>query len=275
MNRLRPLWRLLVDPDADGAWNLAVDEALLEHQVAEPDRAPTLRLYGWRPAALSLGRFQPSNASHDPVYLREHRIDLVRRPTGGKAVLHECERTYAVVAGLRHEPFPGGVLDTYRRIASALCEALQRLGIPARAAAAEARIDARGPGAACFATPSRHEISVAGMKLIGSAQLRRRGAFLQHGSILIRSDPERLAAALGLPSVPRGYTDLATVLGREPAVDRLDRALADGFTTAFDAGLSTGELTAAERETATRLRAWKYHSVAWTLEGRKSSAPCP
>ncbi|HKQ62878.1 MAG TPA: hypothetical protein VJS92_16415, partial [Candidatus Polarisedimenticolaceae bacterium] len=163
MARAQAPWRLLLDGPADGAWNMAVDEALLDSYAgAAPPAAPTLRLYAWRPA-LSLGRHQPALGAHDGAYLRREGIDLVRRPTGGRAVLHEHERTYAICARLRHPPFAGGVSATYRCIAELLCAVLRALGVDARHAA-----DGSPPGppaAACFAATSRHEVTVAGRKL--------------------------------------------------------------------------------------------------------------
>ncbi len=265
-------WRLIVDRPADGAWNMAVDEALLESCVAGTHpTSPTLRLYAWRPAALSLGRSQRSNGACDAAYLRQHGIDLVRRPTGGTAVLHEYERTYAVIARLRSPPFSGSVGQTYAEIARALGVALRRLGLDARATVGEV---APGPprrrdaGAACFGSRSNHEISVDGRKLVGSAQLRRRCAFLQHGSILLRADPARLAHAIGLREPPGGYTDLSRELGRHPLSSEVDRVLVDAFSETFSADLEAGELTPRETEHATRLRSFKYHSREWTLEGR-------
>jgi lipoate-protein ligase A len=267
-------WRLLVHAPADGAWNMAVDEALLESYTAAGAAAgPTLRLYGWRPAALSLGRFQRAEGSRDATFLRENGIDLVRRPTGGSAVLHEFERTYAVTAQLRSAPFPGSVLETYRRVAGALCAALRRLGVDAEPHAPGEPGTRRSQDAACFGTPSAHEISVGGRKLVGSAQLRRRGAFLQHGSILLRSDPERLARAIGLDRGPSSYTDLARELGEAPAADVVDGVLAEAFAESFSARLTPGRLTVRETRRATRLRGWKYLSAAWTLEGRDPAAP--
>ncbi len=231
---------------------------------------PTLRLYAWRPAALSLGRSQRSTGACDPEYLRAHGIDLVRRPTGGTAVLHEHERTYAVIARLRSPPFSGGVGETYAAIARAIGMALRRLGLDARAPADPlAREPPRGAdaGAACFGSMSNHEISVGGRKLVGSAQLRRRSASLQHVSILLRADPERLAQAIGLRQPPGGYTDLSLELGRNPLSSEIDRVLVDAFSETFSADLEAGELTQREIEHATRLRSFKYHSREWTLEG--------
>ncbi len=269
---LAPAWRLLVDPPADGAWNMAVDEVLLESVVSSRRSPATLRLYGWQPAALSLGRSQPAAGAHDPRFLRGEGIDLVRRPTGGGAVLHEHELTYAVTAALRGESFPGGVLDTYARIAAALAGALRAIGVDARAAGPERRRPPRPSGPVCFEALAAHEISAGGMKLVGSAQLRRRGAFLQHGSIPIRSDRERVARAFGLERPPAHYTDLATVLGRIPPRAGLDRAILRSFEATFGARLEPAELSGPEREAATRLRARKYLSAVWTHEGREPPA---
>jgi lipoate-protein ligase A len=261
-------WRLLVHGAGDGPWNMAVDEAILDRYAGEaPPPWPTLRLYSWSPATLSLGARQ--DARHDASYLRSHGIGLVRRPTGGRAVLHEHERTFAVLGSLRRDPFPGGVLDTYRRVAGALLRALHALGIEAEAASsAEETEGAPSFPLACFARPSAHEITIAGRKVIGSAQTRRRGAFLQHGSILLRAGAERLAGALGTPVDATLFTGLEEGAGRSIAPEEIDDALVSGFEAELGARLAPGDLTAEERERATRLRCWKYDSAAWTLQGR-------
>jgi lipoate-protein ligase A len=141
---------LLIDPPADGPANMALDEAILERAAASPVE-PTLRLYGWEPATLSLGSRQPARGSHDLAWILDHGCGLVRRPTGGRAVLHEHERTYAVVARLDEPPFDGGVVATYRTIAAALVRALEILGLPARATRARRGIPSASPAPA----PSR------------------------------------------------------------------------------------------------------------------------
>ena len=164
---------------------MAVDEAILQSYVdtATP-MAPTLRLYGWMPPALSLGKGQDAAGSHDHDYLLREGIDLVRRPTGGLAVLHEHERTYAVIGSLAQPPFCASVLENYRSVARALRSAMILLGAEAEAfpgsPGAKASREAQ-EGPACFDLASAYEIAVDGHKLIGSAQLRRRRAFLQHG----------------------------------------------------------------------------------------------
>ncbi len=265
-------FRLLLDGPADGATNMAVDEAVLGSYVAPSStRAPTLRLYSWFPPALSLGRSQSAASAHDAAYLRAEGIDLVRRPTGGRAVLHEHERTYAVIGRLREPPFEGGVLDTYRRIAAALVEALRRLGVDAEGAEPE-RGAPRDPGPqgppVCFDLAGAHEITATGRKLIGSAQLRRHGAFLQHGSILLRADPERLSRAIGAPTDGSRFVDLERVLGRAPDVGALDAAIVSAFERAFGLPVVPGALTPAESERASRLAATKYSRDAWNLCAR-------
>jgi len=263
---------LLLDGAGSPAWNMALDEALLDGYAAGPSRPPTVRLYGWAPPALSLGRGQDARTAHDAVFLRAEGIDLVRRPSGGAAVLHEHERTYSVVGRLREEPFPGGVLDTYRLIASALVSALRRLGIDARSA----QPTAQAPGAArstlCFAEVSQHEIAVGATKLVGSAQLRRRGAFLQHGSILLRAHPERAARAAAAAAASARFAGLEDLLGRAVALEEVDRAVVSGFETIFAAELRRGDLSDAERVRADWLRRAKHETREWVLEGRAPHA---
>lgn len=258
-------WRLIVDPPADGAWNMAVDEAIFEaYERAEVKPAPTLRVYGWQPAAVSLGKSQSATGVPEPHVLAQDGIDLVRRPTGGIAVLHEIERTYAVVGALGREPFGTGVVRTYRAIAQALTRGLSTLGV---AANAQEPRSASSQGAACFERIGAWELVAAGRKLVGSAQARRRGAFLQHGSIPIRLDPSRLAAVLRVPIDGARFIDLERAAGAPVTSDALDSALVVGFEAAFDVSLRPGALTESESLRAAELRCWKYDSMSWTREG--------
>jgi lipoate-protein ligase A len=260
-------WRLIVDPAGDGAWNMAVDEAILEayeHAVART--APTLRLYGWRPGAVSLGRSQREEGSHDPSVLTREGLDLVRRPSGGATVLHEVERTYAVVGALGNPPFARGVIATYRAIADALACGLRGLGVPAEAA--EPRRQARGNDRlACFERVGEWEIVAAGRKLVGSAQARRRKAVLQHGSVPLRLDPSRLEAVLGRPVDGSRFIDLERAIGSAVDETAVDAAIIRGFETAFGAQLLKGVLDETEALRAAELRCWKYDSIAWTRGG--------
>src|SRR5512137_950 len=124
-------WRLIYDPPADGAWNMAVDEALLE-ETAAGRSLPTLRLYAWEPPTLSLGFAQPA-ADADRGALRRLGWGLVRRPTGGRAILHTDELTYSIIGPPEDERLAGSVLESYRCLSSALLQALHLLEIPAEA----------------------------------------------------------------------------------------------------------------------------------------------
>lgn len=246
---------------------MAVDEALLEFYLssAGASRAPTLRLYGWNPAALSLGKGQSAERGHDPGFLTREGIDLVRRPTGGQAVLHEGERTYCVVGRLDRTPFDRGVLATYRSISAALQWAFETLGV-STGTAPHAAPAPNGP--VCFNSASTHELLHDGRKVVGSAQMRRRQAFLQHGSIPYLADARRLAGAIGVRVDEERFTGLQALLGRLPQDDELDAALIEGFSRAFAIEFVSGRRTAWEQERAERLRCWKYLSTAWTYDGK-------
>ena len=249
---------------------MAVDEAILESYLAPDSDAlpPTLRLYGWNPPALSLGKSQASSDSCKRQVLRLQGIDLVRRPTGGLAVLHDRERTYAVIGALRREPFAGGVLETYRSVSAALEEAMRSLGVSASASSEQRGVMPSSAGPSCFSLTSAHEITVGSRKLIGSAQLRRGRAFLQHGSILLESNLDQLGAVLGGPVDRDTFTDLTTALGHTVGSQELDQVLVEAFGRRFGVELPEGELTATERSRATQIRCWKHLSAAWTLRGR-------
>jgi len=257
-------WRLLPTSCDGGARNMAIDEALLERYAhASCPLAPTLRFYSWSQPTLSLGRHQ-DYGDHRPDVARELGVDVVRRPTGGRAVLHEHEQTYALVARLDTAPFDQGVVANYRRIAQALSAAMRSLGVAAKAEGAR---QSRTPSADCFAVASLHEITVDGRKLIGSAQLRRRRAFLQHGSILIRPDPRRLARLLECHEVTEQAVGLAQLLTSTPEPAAIEQALRRGFENAFGSGWSRGDLEQVERRHAAQLAASKYSGAAWTQRG--------
>jgi len=260
-------WRVIIEGESDGPWNMAVDEAILEaYERADPKPTPTLRLYGWQPATLSLGRSQRVEGSYDASVVSREGIGLVRRPTGGGAVLHEFERTYAVIGALGIPPFSGGVIATYLAIAEALRRGLMRLGVAA-IPVEPMHGSSRDTPAACFERLGAWELVANGRKLVGSAQARRRGALLQHGSIPIRLDPSRLAAILGAPVDASRFVDLESARGGAIDPASVDAACVDGFEETFDVRLVQGSLTESEALRAAELRCWKYDSMAWTRGG--------
>ena len=176
---------------------MAVDEAILS-AVGMNLVPPTLRLYAWDPPCLSLGYAQPST-DVDRARLAERGWHLVRRPTGGRAILHTDELTYSVIGPLTEPRLAGSVLESYRCLASALLSALHRLNIPAESHAVPAAQASTGKGPVCFEVPSNYEITVQGKKLIGSAQARRKEGLLQHGALPLSGDLTRITQVLSFP----------------------------------------------------------------------------
>ena len=177
-------WRFLDTGFSDAAFNMALDEALAA-AVAGGKSPPTLRVYRWKPFAISLGYHQDVRQL-DLARCARDGIDVVRRSTGGKAVLHAEELTYSVFIP-RGNPFFGRTLsETYGIIGGALVRGLRKFGVPAQLARLEnpRGVAPTGPSPLCFARLSRSEVGVNGKKLVGSAQRRFKGVVLQHGSIL-------------------------------------------------------------------------------------------
>ena len=245
--------RWIVDPPARGAWNMAVDVALA--RSAEARGSVAVRLYGWAPPCLSFGRHQPTAGRYDATRLHAHGIDVVRRPTGGGAVWHEDEVTYAVAVPARAW---GGPRATCRLVHAAILEGLRALGVPARAASCRARVP---PGGACFAIPAEGEIVIGDRKVVGSAQARIGGALLQHGSILIGGD-QTLAESDADVSAGAPAT-LASALGVRPARDDVRGALATAFRAALGLELIPEALDEDERERAA-LELARFLDPAWT-----------
>lgn len=213
-------WKLLLTPPLSGAENMAVDEALLERARATSEAV--LRAYAWAEPTLSLGRNQTARGVYDAERARSCGVAVVRRLTGGRALLHHREVTYSVTAPVR----PGESLrESYARINRLLVDGLARLGVRATIAAPPDR--AVPPSASpCFERPAAGELVVDGRKLVGSAQWRDDGALLQHGSILLADDQPRVVALAARPvPAPVPAATLADVLGRVPLVEEVALAL--------------------------------------------------
>lgn len=248
-------WCLIYDPPAPGAANMRRDLEILE-KVRGGGSPPVLRLYSWSPPALSLGRFQKTAAVADREECRRLGIDIVRRPTGGRAVLHDRELTYSFAVPDVRSLIPAGVVPSYRFISRALLDAFTLLGIEAELSPDKKRDTGLAPGS-CFDAPSAYELRVQGKKVVGSAQMRRDGMLLQHGSILLKLSLETYRRVLRFnPSVsPLGGDEeplsvqkesYLKALGSEAAglldlgyeieKDDLAAAVAEGFARLFKIG---------------------------------------
>jgi lipoate-protein ligase A len=260
--------RFLLGPPLDGARNMALDEALLAH--ARATGTTVVRVYGWAAPTLSFGRNQRAIGLYDGAALAARGLDVVRRPTGGRAVLHWREATYSVAAPLGALAPTGAPLKAaYARINGVLLAALRALGVDAR----EAVPVGRSPlpdGAPCFEVPTGGELVLdtpaGARKLVGSAQWQDEGALLQHGSILVDDDQTRVGALATrpLPPVPPPAT-LRQALGRAPGLEEVAAALFDAARAQLDPGAAPlDDATAAAVHEAAEARASHYRDDAWT-----------
>ena len=270
-------FRLLVTEPLDGAANMALDEALLTGRLRGTS-PPTLRFFAWAPPAISLGYGQRLDERIDLAEARRLGIGVVRRATGGSAILHEgpgLEVTYAVTAGAGDFAGADDLLATYRAIGAALEAGLRGLGAPAEMVA----VQPSDPGAMpafCFARTGSHELEVAGRKLVGSAQRRQGSAFLQHGSVMLGAAADRLRRVFPGEADPlRGMTTLEAVLGRRPSFDETVAALCEGFRGAPGIELAPGGLDGGEQALMADLARDKYGAEAWTRDGVDPRAAAP
>ena len=256
--------------------NMALDEAiLLQHEAGE--MPPTLRVYGWQSPTLSLGYAQHTAKEVDVAACERSGVQIVRRPTGGRAVLHDDEVTYSVAMPLALSEGALTLTEHYRRIAMALATALRHLGLPVCLARPQRSATRHAPASpACFAALSRYELSVDGKKLVGSAQKHARYALLQHGSIPLTLDRQRLFHCLRLPLeqrarlVQEAYRTMTAVHEVATASIRpadLHAALRTGFATTFGISFVEGAISPAEWHLARQLRACKYATSVWNLDG--------
>lgn len=257
-------WRLLDTGCRSGFENMAIDEAIMEI-ISMGQAPPTLRFYGWDPPALTLGYFQDPGETVELEACRRFGIDVVRRPTGGRAVLHSREVTYSIIAREDNPAVQGTVSESYRRLSRGLILGLSSLG-------AEVRLSGGGEnasgGPACFDSPAPYELVAGGRKLAGSAQGRRNGVVLQHGALPLENDAATLFSLLKFPTVAqrekqmqrytRKATSLEEVLGRPVSPDVVVQALARGFAGALGIELEPGDLTDAEEREVKRLLQEKY-----------------
>jgi len=269
-------WRVIIDETRDGYQNMALDEAIMTaHRSGEVP--PTLRFYRWQPPALSLGYFQNLKEEVDLSACRDKGVDVVRRLTGGRAILHDDELTYSLTVNESLDILADSVVESYHQISRALVAGLKRLDIPVELKAREKDKKApRGRSSACFDAPSWYEVVVDGKKLIGSAQTRKKGTILQHGSLPFSSDSDMIFSLFSFDSERerekmRRYYSLKSTTLEESAEEKitwqeLTEALSRGIAEVFSVELEMDGLTPREKELAGRLRKEKYSSEEWNAK---------
>lgn len=254
-------WRLILDEAANGAQNMAADEALLLTHTNEATRVSqgTLRFYSWNPACLSLGRFQNWNeiSGDAPAF------DMVRRPTGGRAVWHQHEITYCAVFSEECLPRSAtSVAGAYAWLSRGFVAGLQSLGVAANLAQGDV---GRVQTPNCFASATRADFVVDHRKLLGAAQCRQQGVVLQHGSLLLDIDESAWRNSVG---ATRDVTSLRT-LGVEASRAEIIAALCAGCEGELNIALAPGDWSEAEQRSMHCLRTQKYECASWNRERKK------
>ncbi|MDP2855352.1 MAG: lipoate--protein ligase family protein [Smithellaceae bacterium] len=271
-------WRLLHYRSNSAFENMAIDEAVFQETIKNK-RPPTLRFYGWRRPAVSIGYFQGLKNEINFNRCRLSGVDIVRRITGGKAVYHRDEITYSLTAGNSEKLFPDAISGTYEIISLCLAQGLSLLGIKAHLAEAGSGASGKKPDmtSCCFSVPSGNELLVGGRKVCGSAQMRTHGGFLQHGSLLMTFDPVETTALIltsqatdSTEKLRRSVTAVNEVIPSPVSAETLCSALQKGFIDELGINLSEGPLTPAEKALSSQL-VKKYESDAWNWERKKDA----
>jgi lipoyl(octanoyl) transferase len=235
---------------------MAIDHALAEACVASGEGV--LRFYRWDSPTVSFGRNEPARGLYDIAAAAAQSIDFVRRPSGGRAVLHDVELTYAVVCPLNDL---GGLRTLYRRVNEGLVSGLRSLGADAVMHSTDARAPSPSDGP-CFRAPVSDEVTWGGKKLVGSAQVRLGRAVLQHGSLIVEGDQAMVSRLKGEEPDERPAT-LTEILDRVPSWDRLSEALRSGIIEVMGGDWIRAGMSGAERSAASRWES-RYDSDEWT-----------
>jgi lipoate-protein ligase A len=255
-----PTWRLIEDGSGDGRLNMAIDRAILT--ACDRGQSPaTLRLYGWEKPTLTIGYSQNELMDVDKEQCERRSIPIVRRFTGGRALLHQHEFTYSLVAPIPHPGIPGNLAGAFCAVSKAVILSLVKAGVTNPEMIGKEK---RTPGIsrkrspACFSASNHWEISVKGKKLAGSAQRRLNGAFLQHGSILLDKDYELANSLFCYPSEAeknRGLKDLISntltlneILPVNLGWDKLTHYFVEGFKEMFSGSWKPGSLSLLEKQ---------------------------
>ncbi|WP_318508437.1 biotin/lipoate A/B protein ligase family protein [Bacillus sp. T3] len=275
----KEVWRFIDSGDCSPAFNMALDEALLDwHSVGKIP--PTIRFYGWSPSTLSIGYFQKVEKEIDMDAVKRHGLGFVRRPTGGRGVLHEHELTYSVIVSEDHPEMPKTVTEAYRVISEGILKGFQYLGLEAYFAvprSEEEKESLKNPrSAVCFDAPSWYELVVEGRKVAGSAQTRQKGVILQHGSILLDLDEDKLFSLFKYPNervkerMQKAFKNKAVAINeissRKITLSEAKDAFWKGFSEGLNIDLVPYELNEEELEFVHKLAKERYENDGWNYK---------
>lgn len=272
-------WRYVCTESLSPAMNMALDEAMIILH-SENKIPPTVRFFTWNPPTLSIGYFQKVEKEIDVEEVEKRGIGFVRRPTGGRAVLHDKELTYSVIVSEAHPKMPSSVTEAYKVISQGLLHGFQQLGLQAEmvslATEEEKQKYATLGSSACFDSPSWYELVVEGKKVAGSAQTRQRGVILQHGSILLEMDVELLFSLLKFSNervkqrMMESFREKAVTINdvsqREVTLEEAIHAFYKGFSTGLEVELVPSEITAEEWRLAEELVQSRYGTQEWNFK---------
>jgi lipoate-protein ligase A len=272
-------WRLIKDSYHTGFMNMAIDEAIM---IAHREGLvpPTIRFYQWSPPAVSLGYFQDLQKEIDVDVCQDMGIDIVRRPTGGKAVLHDKELTYSFIIRENHPLVNNSILETYKKISGGMIRGLSYIGVTAELVPLREKSEIHHSDfkSICFSVPSQYEVQVEGKKIVGSAQVRKREIVLQHGSLLIELEKDKLFSVFNFPSAQIrerfkkrfNATSLEEILKRKINFSELSEILPRGFEKEFGVRLLEGKLTEEEEKISKELLENKYLTYEWNYERKNN-----
>lgn len=270
-------WRVLDFQRYNAFENMAIDEAIFRETINNK-KPPTIRFYGWQPAAVSIGYFQDIKEEVNIEKCRAEGIDIVRRISGGKAVSHCDEVTYSVIACDTENLFPSDILGTYKIISNCIAHGLSYLGIDAALAETGRSLSDNDFKACCFSAPSRNELLVSERKICGSAQFRTNSGFLQHGSILMNFDPVKTASFLlpvrtdvQLQKLKNSVAAINEEINQPVDEKQICTSLKKGFTELLGVKFVEETLTSAEEELVDKLIN-KYKDLKWNMD-RKREPP--
>ncbi|MED3553801.1 biotin/lipoate A/B protein ligase family protein [Cytobacillus praedii] len=275
----KEVWRFIDSGAGSPSFNMALDEALLDWN-SEGKIPPVIRFYGWDPATLSIGYFQKVEKEINMEQVKAHGLGFVRRPTGGRGVLHEHELTYSVIVSEEHPDMPKTVTEAYRVISEGILKGFHHLGMDAYFAVprtAEERDSLKNPrSAVCFDAPSWYELVVEGRKVAGSAQTRQKGVILQHGSILLDLDEDKLFSLFKYPSdrvkerMQKAFKNKAVAINEiskeRITLEQAKEAFMKGFAEGLNIELEPYELSAEELAYVNKIAKERYEQDEWNFK---------